>query len=53
MGIMKRHLEEKIAEYAKIIGVTEQAIYENQGLYNLAVKFAQSNLDGQLKHMPQ
>ena len=34
MGLMRNHLEEKIAEFAKIEGITEQEIYDNPRLYN-------------------
>lgn len=43
MGLMKRHLEEKVAEFAKMHGKTEQEIYESDGWYNLAVKYAEQN----------
>jgi hypothetical protein len=53
MGLMKEFLEEKITQYAKIIGVTEQEVYENDALYNLAVKFAQQNLNAKLEELQE
>jgi len=44
MGIMKQFLEEKITEFAKLHGKTEQEIYENDEWYALAVKYANQAL---------
>jgi hypothetical protein len=51
MGLMKNFLEEKITEYAEIIGVSEEEIYKNDNLYALAVKFAQQNLNAKLEEI--
>jgi hypothetical protein len=44
MGLMKRFLEEKVTEFAKIHGKTEQEIYESDEWYALAVKYANQAL---------
>ena len=46
MGIMKRHLEEKIAEFAKLHGKSEREIYKSDEWYALAIKYAEANLKG-------
>jgi len=44
MGMMKRYLMEKIAEFAIKIGVTEEAIYNDDFLYERATAYAQLKL---------
>lgn len=44
MGLMKRFLMEKISELASKIGASEELIYKNDRLYDLAVRYAQLEL---------
>jgi len=46
MGIMKEYLMEKITEFAKRVGIDEEAIYRNDFLYDLAVLYAERKLKG-------
>ena len=46
MGIMKEYLMEKITEFAKRVGIDEEAVYRNDFLYGLAVLYAERKLKG-------
>jgi len=47
MGAVKEYLMEKITEFAKRVGVEEEAIYRNTFLYDLAVLYAERKLKGE------
>jgi hypothetical protein len=44
MGMMKRFLEKKIAEYARVTGWSEEEIYADDEKYALAQQYADKEL---------
>ena len=49
MGMMKNFLIEKVAEYAKIRGWTEEEVYADSRKYKLAELYADTQLKNMLK----
>ena len=44
MGLMKEHLMKKITEFAKKVGIDEEAIYKDDFLYSMATEYAERGL---------
>ena len=49
MGMMKQFLMEKVAEYARIRGWTEEEVYADSRKYELAELYADTQLKNILK----
>ena len=49
MGMMKQFLMEKVAEYAKMRGWTEEEVYADSRKYDLAVLYADTQLKNLIK----
>jgi len=52
MGMMKEYLAKKVAEYAELIGVKEEAIYKDSFLYGLAQLYAEGQWAEETGHNP-
>ena len=51
MGMMKQFLMEKVAEYAKIRGWTEEEVYADSRKYELACLYADTRLKNLIKRV--
>ena len=49
MGLMKEYLMKEITEYARLIGVDEEAIYKDDVLYGCATMYAKAKLAEECK----